>query len=123
MEGEEGLVGGERGGGKKRRRGKRGEGDGGEIEPGPVSFPCLRHDGNIGDSFRGPDLLLTTGLRDSCRRSRVSLRSSVPPGPHQLRVGLYRANQILANPKRRLGGASPDSDNTRLFASPSAPIC
>jgi serine/threonine protein kinase len=76
----------------------------------------IKIDASVGDGtlaiFADHDLLLTTGLRDSAALDPIRLERSLPAGPHQLRVALYRADKSLQTEKEGLGELRADADNT-----------
>jgi serine/threonine-protein kinase len=92
--------------------------------PIPVALPAaiqraalrIKIDASIGDGtlaiFADHDLLLTTGLRDYAAIDPVRLERSLPAGPHQLRVALYRADKSLQTEKEGLGELLAGADNT-----------
>jgi hypothetical protein len=57
-------------------------------------------------------LLYTIDLKANAPGAPVKLEQNLPPGPHQLRVALYRADKSLQVAKEGLGEMRTDSSNT-----------
>ena len=73
-------------------------------------------DSTVGDGalaiFADQTLLYTTDLKANSPAQPIKLEQSLPPGPHQLRVALYRADKSLQVAKEGLGEMHIDSPNT-----------
>jgi hypothetical protein len=61
--------------------------------------------------FADQTLLYTTELKANEPGAPVKLEQNLPPGPHQLRVVLYRADKSLQTSKEGLGEMRLDSSN------------
>jgi hypothetical protein len=61
--------------------------------------------------FADQTLLYTTDLKANTPGAPVKLEQNLPPGPHQLRVALYRADKSLQVAKEGLGEMRLDSTN------------
>jgi hypothetical protein len=61
--------------------------------------------------FADQTLLYTTELKTNAPGAPVKLEQNLPPGPHQLRVVLYRADKSLQVAKEGLGEMRLDSPN------------
>ncbi|HEY2820645.1 MAG TPA: serine/threonine-protein kinase [Candidatus Acidoferrum sp.] len=87
----------------------------------PISRPVekaglkIEIDSTVGDGalaiFADQTLLYTTDLKANQPGAPVKLEQSLPPGPHQLRVVLYRADKSLLTAKEGLGEIRTDSSN------------
>lgn len=62
--------------------------------------------------FADQTLLYTTDLKANAPGAPVKLEQALPPGPHQLRVVLYRGDKSLQTAKEGLGEMRTDSSNT-----------
>ena len=75
----------------------------------------IKIDASVSDGtlaiFADHDLLLTTGLREYAAADPMGLERSLPAGPHQLRVALYRADKSLQTEKEGLGELRTDGEN------------
>src|SRR4029077_1719753 len=75
----------------------------------------IKIDASVGDGtlaiFADHDLLMTTGLREYAAADPMALERSLPAGPHQLRVALYRADKSLQTEKEGLGELRTDGEN------------
>jgi hypothetical protein len=88
----------------------------------PISRPAERAtlkieiNSTVGDGalaiFADQTLLYTTDLKVNSPARPIKLDQSLPPGPHQLRVALYRADKSLQMAKEGLGEMHTDSPNT-----------
>ena len=88
----------------------------------PISRPTEKAtlkiviDSSVGDGalaiFADQTLLYTTDLKANAPAAPVKLEQTLPPGPHQLRVALYRADKSLQVAKEGLGDMRTDSPNT-----------
>ncbi|HEY1923773.1 MAG TPA: protein kinase [Candidatus Acidoferrum sp.] len=88
----------------------------------PISRPAERAtlkieiDSTVGDGalaiFADQTLLYTTDLKVNSPAQPIKLEQWLPPGPHQLRVALYRADKSLQMAKEGLGEMHTDSPNT-----------
>ena len=88
----------------------------------PISRPTqkaalkIEIDSSVGDGalaiFADQTLLYTTDLKANTPGAPVKLEQALPPGPHQLRVALYRADKSLQVAKEGLGEMRTDSANT-----------
>jgi hypothetical protein len=95
------------------------------VMPLPVAMPISRPvesaalkieiDSTVGDGalaiFADQTLLYTTDLKANQPGAPVKLEQTLPPGPHQLRVALYRADKSLQMAKEGLGEVRIDSAN------------
>ncbi len=61
--------------------------------------------------FADQTLLYTIDLKANAPGAPVKLEQALPPGPHQLRVALYRADKSLQVAKEGLGEMRTDSSN------------
>ncbi len=61
--------------------------------------------------FADRDLLLTTRLYSRTTSEPLHIEHSLPAGPHQLRVALYRADKSLQTEKEGLGEIRTDTEN------------
>jgi hypothetical protein len=61
--------------------------------------------------FADQTLLYTTDLKANAPGAPVKLEQALPPGPHQLRVALYRGDKSLQVAKEGLGEMRTDSSN------------
>ncbi|HUE42943.1 MAG TPA: serine/threonine-protein kinase [Candidatus Sulfotelmatobacter sp.] len=87
----------------------------------PISRPIekatlkIEIDSSVGDGalaiFADQTLLYTTDLKANEPAVPVKLEQTLPPGPHQLRVALYRADKSLQMAKEGLGEMRTDSAN------------
>ncbi len=83
----------------------------------PVEKAALKVeiDSTVGDGalaiFADQALIYTTELKANAPGSPVKLEQNLPPGPHQLRVVLYRADKSLQVAKEGLGDVRLDSPN------------
>jgi hypothetical protein len=87
----------------------------------PISRPAekttlkIEIDSTVGDGalaiFADQTLLYTTELKANAPAAPVKLEQTLPPGPHQLRVALYRADKSLQVAKEGLGNMRTDSPN------------
>jgi hypothetical protein len=87
----------------------------------PISRPAekttlkIEIDSTVGDGalaiFADQALLYTTDLKANAPSAPVKLEQTLPPGPHQLRVALYRADKSLQVAKEGLGEMRTDSPN------------
>jgi serine/threonine protein kinase len=87
----------------------------------PISRPVekaalkIEIDSTVGDGalaiFADQTLLYTTDLKANAPGTPVKLEQALPPGPHQLRVALYRADKSLQVAKEGLGEMRTDSSN------------
>lgn len=87
----------------------------------PISRPAERAtlkieiDSSVGDGalaiFADQTLLYTTDLKANQPAAPVKLEQMLPPGPHQLRVALYRADKSLQMAREGLGEMRTDSAN------------
>jgi hypothetical protein len=87
----------------------------------PISRPVekaalkIEIDSTVGDGalaiFADQTLLYTTELKANAPGTPVKLEQALPPGPHQLRVALYRADKSLQVAKEGLGEMRTDSSN------------
>jgi hypothetical protein len=72
-------------------------------------------DSSVGDGalaiFADQSLLYTTDLKANEPGAPIKLEQNLPPGPHQLRVVLYRADKSLQVAKEGLGEMRTDSTN------------
>jgi hypothetical protein len=72
-------------------------------------------DSSVGDGalaiFADQTLLYTTDLKANAPGAPVKLEQALPPGPHQLRVALYRGDKSLQVAKEGLGEMRTDSSN------------
>jgi hypothetical protein len=72
-------------------------------------------DSSVGDGalaiFADQSLLYTTDLKANEPGAPIKLEQNLPPGPHQLRVVLYRADKSLQVAKEGLGEMRLDSPN------------
>ncbi len=75
----------------------------------------IRIDANVADGtlaiFADRDLLLTTRLYSRTTSEPLHIEHSLPAGPHQLRVALYRADKSLQTEKEGLGEIRTDTEN------------
>ncbi|HXM16482.1 MAG TPA: serine/threonine-protein kinase [Candidatus Eremiobacteraceae bacterium] len=88
----------------------------------PISRPTekaslkIEIDSSVGDGalaiFADQTLLYTTDLKANQPGAPIKLEQNLPPGPHQLRVALYRADKSLQIAKEGLGEMRTDSSNT-----------
>jgi len=88
----------------------------------PISRPMdkaslkIEIDSSVGDGalaiFADQTLLYTTDLKANQPGAPIKLEQNLPPGPHQLRVALYRADKSLQIAKEGLGEMRTDSSNT-----------
>jgi Protein kinase domain len=88
----------------------------------PISRPTekaalrIEIDSSVGDGalaiFADQTLLFTTDLKANQPGAPIKLEQNLPPGPHQLRVALYRADKSLQVAKEGLGEMRTDSTNT-----------
>jgi hypothetical protein len=88
----------------------------------PISRPMekaslkIEIDSSVGDGalaiFADQTLLYTVDLKANAPGAPVKLEQALPPGPHQLRVALYRADKSLQVAKEGLGEMRTDSQNT-----------
>jgi protein kinase-like protein len=88
----------------------------------PISRPMekaalkIEIDSSVGDGalaiFADQTLLYTTDLKVNQPGAPIKLEQNLPPGPHQLRVALYRADKSLQVAKEGLGEMRTDSANT-----------
>ena len=96
-----------------------------ELSPLPLASPVSRADhatlkieidSTVGDGalaiFADQTLLFTTDLHATTSGAPVRLEHTLPAGPHQLRVALYRADKSLQVAKEGLGDIYTDSPNT-----------
>jgi hypothetical protein len=89
--------------------------------PIPISRPAekaalkIEIDSTVADGalaiFADQTLLYTIDLKTNAPGAPVKLEQAVPPGPHQLRVALYRADKSLQMAKEGLGEIRTDSSN------------
>jgi protein kinase-like protein len=83
----------------------------------PVEKAALKIeiDSSVGDGalaiFADQSLLYTTDLKANEPGAPIKLEQNLPPGPHQLRVVLYRADKSLQVAKEGLGEMRLDSPN------------
>jgi hypothetical protein len=83
----------------------------------PVEKAALKIeiDSSVGDGalaiFADQTLLYTTDLKANAPGAPVKLEQALPPGPHQLRVALYRGDKSLQVAKEGLGEMRTDSSN------------
>jgi serine/threonine protein kinase len=87
----------------------------------PASAPVQRAslhiniDASVADGtlaiFADRDLLLTTRLYSRTTSAPLHIEHSLPAGPHQLRVALYRADKSLQTEKEGLGEIRTDTEN------------
>jgi serine/threonine protein kinase len=83
----------------------------------PVEKAALKIeiDSSVGDGalaiFADQSLLYTTDLKANQPGAPIKLEENLPPGPHQLRVVLYRADKSLQVAKEGLGEMRIDSAN------------
>jgi len=87
----------------------------------PISRPVekaalkIEIDSSVGDGalaiFADQTLLYTTDLKANSPGAPVKLEQMLPPGPHQLRVALYRGDKSLQIAKEGLGEMRTDSAN------------
>jgi hypothetical protein len=87
----------------------------------PISRPAERAslkieiDSSVADGalaiFADQTLLYTIDLKANTPGAPVKLEQGLPPGPHQLRVALYRADKSLQMAKEGLGEMRTDSAN------------
>ena len=83
----------------------------------PVEKAALKIeiDSSVGDGalaiFADQSLLYTTDLKANEPGAPIKLEQNLPPGPHQLRVVLYRADKSLQVAKEGLGEMRTDSTN------------
>jgi hypothetical protein len=87
----------------------------------PISRPAERAtlkieiDSSVADGalaiFADQTLLYTTDLKANEPAAPVKLEQMLPPGPHQLRVALYRADKSLQMAREGLGEMRTDSAN------------
>lgn len=88
----------------------------------PISRPVektalkIEIDSTVADGalaiFADQTLLYTVDLKANAPGAPVKLEQNLPPGPHQLRVALYRADKSLQVAKEGLGEMRTDSANT-----------
>jgi hypothetical protein len=88
----------------------------------PISRPVekaalkIEIDSTVADGalaiFADSTLLYTIDLKANAPGAPVKLEQNLPPGPHQLRVALYRADKSLQVAKEGLGEMRTDSSNT-----------
>jgi serine/threonine protein kinase len=88
----------------------------------PISRPMdkaslkIEIDSTVADGalaiFADQTLLYTMDLKANAPGAPVKLEQNLPPGPHQLRVALYRADKSLQIAKEGLGEMRIDSTNT-----------
>jgi serine/threonine protein kinase len=88
----------------------------------PISRPTekaslkIEIDSSVADGalaiFADQTLLYTIDLKANAPGAPVKLEQNLPPGPHQLRVALYRADKSLQVAKEGLGEMRTDSTNT-----------
>jgi serine/threonine protein kinase len=88
----------------------------------PISRPTekaslkIEIDSTVADGalaiFADQTLLYTIDLKANAPGAPVKLEQNLPPGPHQLRVALYRADKSLQVAKEGLGEMRTDSTNT-----------
>jgi len=88
----------------------------------PISRPVekaalkIEIDSTVADGalaiFADQTLLYTIDLKANAPGAPVKLEQNLPPGPHQLRVALYRADKSLQVAKEGLGEMRTDSANT-----------
>ena len=88
----------------------------------PISRPVekaalkIEIDSTVADGalaiFADQTLLYTIDLKANAPGAPVKLVQNLPPGPHQLRVALYRADKSLQVAKEGLGEMRTDSSNT-----------
>jgi hypothetical protein len=88
----------------------------------PISRPAERAtlkieiDSTVSDGalaiFADQTLLYTTDLKANSPAQPIKLEQLLPPGPHQLRVALYRADKSLQVAKEGLGEMHTDSPNS-----------
>jgi serine/threonine protein kinase len=96
-----------------------------ELSPLPLASPVSRADratlkieidSTVGDGalaiFADQTLLFTADLHATTAGAPVRLEHTLPAGPHQLRVALYRADKSLQVAKEGLGDIYTDSPNT-----------
>jgi protein kinase-like protein len=87
----------------------------------PISRPTekaalkIEIDSSVGEGalaiFADQTLLYTTDLKANEPGAPIKLEQNLPPGPHQLRVALYRADKSLQVAKEGLGEMRTDSTN------------
>jgi Protein kinase domain len=87
----------------------------------PISRPTekaalkIEIDSSVGEGalaiFADQTLLYTTDLKANEPGAPIKLEQNLPPGPHQLRVVLYRADKSLQVAKEGLGEMRTDSTN------------
>jgi hypothetical protein len=87
----------------------------------PISRPAekaalkIEIDSTVADGalaiFADQTLLYTVDLKTNAPGAPVKLEQTLPPGPHQLRVALYRADKSLQTAKEGLGEMRTDSSN------------
>jgi hypothetical protein len=87
----------------------------------PISRPAekttlkIEIDSTVGDGalaiFADQTLLYTTELKANAPAAPVKLEQTLLPGPHQLRVALYRADKSLQVAKEGLGDMRTDAPN------------
>jgi hypothetical protein len=92
------------------------------VAPMPISRPVekaalkIEIDSTVADGalaiFADSTLLYTIDLKANAPGAPVKLEQNLPPGPHQLRVALYRADKSLQVAKEGLGEMRTDSSNT-----------
>jgi hypothetical protein len=91
------------------------------VAPMPISRPTekaalkIEIDSSVGEGalaiFADQTLLYTTDLKANEPGAPIKLEQNLPPGPHQLRVALYRADKSLQVAKEGLGEMRTDSTN------------
>ena len=73
-------------------------------------------DSTVGDGavaiFADQALLFTSELHATAAGAPVRLEHALPPGPHQLRVALYRPDKSMQVAKEGLGEIRTDGQNT-----------
>ena len=100
-----------------------------ELSPLPLASPVSRADhatlkieidSTVGDGalaiFADQTLLFTTDLHATTAGAPVRLEHTLPAGPHQLRVALYRADKSLQVAKEGLGDIHTDSHEHAAYS-------